>query len=730
FVALKFLPPTFSLDEEAKQRFIHEAKAASALEHNNICTIYEIGETDDDQLFISMAHYEGETLKQKIEKGPLKTNEAIDIGIQIGEGLAKAHEKNIIHRDIKPANIFITNDRVVKILDFGLAKVSGQTQLTQMGSTVGTVASMSPEQTKGENVDNRADIWSLGVVIYEMLTGTIPFKGDYDQAIIYSILNEEPEPVPEIDERLQHIISKALAKNSDDRYQGAGEIVGELKKIKDSQIKKRVVKKPKLPWIILAASAVVIIAVAIYLFLPSSKNVKEVETIKTIAVLPFIDMSPNKDQEYFSDGISDELINTLSRNPKLRVTARTSSFYFKGTKTNIKTIAQTLNVNHILEGSVRKSGNNLRISADLVNAETDATLWSNSYDGTMSNIFALQDSISGSVAEALNATLLGKGTAPSKQKTNSEAYNLYLLGNHYYALYGKDNFKKAIEYYEQALSIDSAYLPAWAALLNVRLKQHFMGHVPLYQNYVEIREGVEKMLALDPNFADAYVRMGQIKLVYDWDWEGADKCFKKALELEPENSSALNEASFLNRTLGKFEEAINLQKRSIEIDPLNAGSYMGLSLIEWYMDLPDRSTSTLKKCLEINSRYAAAHLQIGLNYLEKGLPDSALTEILRETDPIWRIYGMAIGYYALGRKKEANDKLNEFIKKYQNEWAFQIAEIYAYRNEKDKAFDWLERAYNQRDTGIPYYLKGDRLMRNLVKDPRYAAFMKKINFPM
>ena len=727
-VALKFLPPSFSSDEEAKARFIHEAKSASALDHPNICNIHEIDETEDGQLFISMAFYEGETLKDKIAKGPVEINEAIEITFQICEGLLKAHKNNIVHRDIKPANIFITTDGMVKILDFGLAKAKGQTQLTKMDSTLGTVDYMSPEQADGKVVDKRTDIWSVGVVLYEMLSGQKPFAAEYPQAVIYSILNKEPQNIPEINAGLQQIISKTMAKDPDNRYKNVGEFVEELKKVKSGQITKSVMKKSKLPWLI-SLAAVVIIFFAVYLSIPSSKSLVDTETIKTIAVLPFVNMSPDPDQEYFSDGVSEEIINTLSRNPKLRVTARTSSFYFKGTKTSIKTIAQELGVKHILEGSVRKSGDNLRISADLVNAETDATLWSNTYDGTINNIFALQDSISGSVAEALKAALLGKELA-SYNKTDPEAYNLYLLGNHFYALYNKDNFEKAIEYYKRALSIDSNYLPARAALTNVRLKQHFMGHVPLYQDYTEIRKEVYKMLKFFPDFADAYVMMGMIKQVYDWDWEGADKYFKKALELEPDNSYALTEAAVLNRTLGNFGEAINLQKSSIAIDPLNAGSYMALSVIEWYMDLPDKSTSTLRKCLEINPQYAGAHLQIGVNYLEKGEPDSALMEMMKETHPVWRLQGLAIAYYAADMKKEARDKLNEFIKNYQNEWAFQIAEVYAYRNEKDKAFDWLVRAYNQRDTGIPYYLNGDRLLRNLVKDPRYTAFMKKMKLPI
>jgi serine/threonine protein kinase len=503
-VALKFLPASFCSDEEAKKRFIHEAQAASSLQHNNICNIHDIQETSEGQLFIIMDCYEGESLKDKIARRPLNPEEAVEISLQIANGLKTAHNKAIVHRDIKPANIFITTDGIVKILDFGLAKSKSQTQLTQLGSTLGTVDYMSPEQATGSTVDKRTDIWSLGVVLYEMVTGQRPFAGEYEQAVIYSILNNEPKVDAKIDAGLQHIINKALAKNPDDRYKSTGEIIEELNKIKVSKSLKQVEKKSMLPWMITSAAAI-IIAVGIYLYVPYSKSDKQTEAIKTIAVLPFVDMSPNKDQEYFSDGISEELINTLARNPKLRVTARTSSFYFKGTKTDIKTIAQTLNVKHILEGSVRKSGNNLRISADLVNAETDATLWSNTYNGPMNNIFAFQDSISGSVAKALEVVLLEKMETAHEQKTDPKAYNAYLLGNHFYNIYDKENFEKAINYYNQVLSIDSNYAPAWAALTKVRLTQAFMGQVSFYDNYIKARKEVEKVLELNPNFADAYV---------------------------------------------------------------------------------------------------------------------------------------------------------------------------------------------------------------------------------
>ena len=728
-VALKFLPASFSTDEEAKTRFIHEAKSASALDHNNICNIHAINETDDGQLFISMAFYEGETLKDRITKGPIGIDEAIRITLQICEGLEKAHMNDIVHRDIKPANIFITNDGVVKILDFGLAKAKGQTQLTKMGSTLGTVDYMSPEQATGNTTDRRTDIWSLGVMFYEMITGQRPFGGEYEQAVIYSILNTEPESIPEIDKRVQHIIRKALAKNPDDRYQNVGEIVEELRNISQGgEVKRIQTKKSKLPGIVVAA-VVITIAVAIYLYMPTSKSAIETETIKTIAVLPFTDMSPNKDQEYFSDGISEELINTLSRNPKLRVIARTSSFYFKGTNTDIKTIAQRLNAKHILEGSVRKSGNNLRISADLVNAETEATLWSNTYDGTMNNIFALQDSISGNVAEALKAALLGKGEVRPEQKTDPEAYNNYLLGNHFYNLHGKENVKKAEDYYEKALSFDSTYAPAWVGLSTVHSRLAGTGHIPIDSGHLKALREAEKALALNPNLADAYAQIGLIKRNYDYDWTGAHDAYKKGLELEPDNVNVIDGSSGLAYTLGRLNEAIKLERRAIEIDPVKADGYLWLATYAFYAGLPDESISYFRKCIELNPQYPSAHSSLARSYLEKGRPDLALVEIEKEKDPFWKSFGLEIIYNALGKMNEADKKLEELIKSNGDDSAFQIAEIYAYRNEKDKAFEWLERAYKQRDGGLTN-ITGDPLLRQIVKDPRYAAFMKKMNLPL
>jgi serine/threonine-protein kinase len=680
-------------------------------------------------MFIVMEYIDGQELKDRLNTESMTIDEVITTSIQIVEGLQAAHEKGITHRDIKSSNIMVTESGQIKIMDFGLAKITGSgVQITKDHSTPGTAAYMSPEQTRGEEVDQRTDIWSFGVVLYEMLTGKLPFGGDYEQAVMYSILNEEPEPITDISPEVEQVVMKALAKNPDDRYQTADDVASDLQAIGDEQSgrKKPVAKKPKLPWMI-AAAMVVVMAFAFYIFRPIEKPARA--PVQTIAVLPFADMSPKKDQEYFSDGLSEELLNVLARNPQLRVTSRTSAFSFKGTNTDIKTIAAKLNVEHILEGSVRKAGNEVRITAQLIDVKTDAHLWAETYDGTLENIFALQDSISASVAEALKITLLGKESATQQRETDPQAYTAYLLGKHFYRLRGKENFEKATGYYRQALSIDPDYAPAWVGLSRTHSAQADQGHVPVDEGYRKARREVRKALVLDPNLAAAHSLMGWIKRSFDWDWSGANASFRRALELEPGDASIISNAARLAATLGRFNEAIRLNRRSIELDPVRVVLYNNLGLDTWYAGLLDESQTAFRKCMELNPQYRDAHNRIGCVYLAKGQPDSALAEMEQETEPFWQMYGLALVYHALGRNKEADDALSKIIEENQNDSAYQIAEIYAYRGETDRAFEWLGRAYQQRDGGLSE-MKGDPLLRNIEKDPRYAAFMKKMKLPL
>jgi serine/threonine protein kinase len=406
-VALKFLPSDLTRDSEAKKRFIQEARAASALDHPNICTVHEIDETAEGQLFIAMTCYEGESLKAKIERGPLKLDEALDIAVQIAQGLAKAHEQKIIHRDIKPANILITKDGLVKIVDFGLAKLAGRTKLTRTGATPGTASYMSPEQLRGGEADHRSDIWALGVVLYEMTTGETPFKGDYEQAVSYSIVNEPSKPIrnlrPEVPAEMERLIEKTLAKDPNERYQKTTELLGALQ-----ALKRRFESR--------AADA----------------GHSDEKSIPSIAVLPFTNMSPDPENQYFGDGLAEELINALAQIKGVRVAARTSAFRFREEEVDIREIGEKLNVGTVLEGSVRKAGSRLRITAQLINIEDGYHIWSERFDREMRDIFDIQDEITRAIVDQLRVELVGPKDRPlvSSCTENLEAYSAFLKGRY------------------------------------------------------------------------------------------------------------------------------------------------------------------------------------------------------------------------------------------------------------------------------------------------------------
>ena len=401
-VAIKLLRPDLTRDETAKQRFLQEAQAASALDHPNICTIHEINETDDGQLYLVMAHYEGETLKERIARGPVKLDDAIDIAMQVGQGLAEAHGAGIVHRDIKPANLLVTKTGVVKILDFGLAKLAGTEGVTQTGTTVGTVAYMSPEQARGQEVDHRTDIWSLGVVLYEMLAGTPPFQGENLLSISNAILEKEQTSLTGSSSSAQGVITRALYKDRAQRFRAVTDLLGELRKLQSST---------DAPTVVTAAQP----------------------EVPSIAVLPFANMSADPEQDYFCEGLAEELIDALARLENLRVVSRTSAFQFRGKGHNLQQVAEQLKVKTILEGSVRKAGNRLRVNAQLINAEDGYHLWSERYDRDMDDVFAVQDEIARMVVEKLKVKLLGAADAPivTRPTDNLEAYQLILKGRYH-----------------------------------------------------------------------------------------------------------------------------------------------------------------------------------------------------------------------------------------------------------------------------------------------------------
>ncbi len=520
YVALKFLPPHLGQSEEEKKRFIHEAKAASALDHNNICTIHEIDETEDGQMFIAMAYYQGESLKQKIESGPLRLEEAIDVAIQIAQGLSKAHAREIVHRDIKPANVMVTEDGVVKIVDFGLAKLRGRTQLTKEGSTLGTAAYMSPEQTQGIELDQRTDIWALGVVLYEMITGKQPFQGDYDQAVMYSILHEEPEPMTGlrtgIPMELERITNKCLAKEADERYQHIDEILVDLKslhrELDSTQTKARpgkakTAQRNRAYFFGSVASCIILVLTVAFFFLPS-KSVSV--SRKSVAVLFFDNLSPDPDNEYFSDGVSEDIRTLLSQVADLTVISRTAVIGYKNSAKRVQEIGKELRVDAILDGSVRREGNQVRIACQLVDARTAESIWAENYDRELKNIFEVQSSVAKLVVAALKAELSPtvRKRIEKKPTENLQAYAYLLQGRRILARTWEDN-KKAIELLKKAIKLDPNFAEAYATLARCYYRRTYFGLATAPTALLDSAIATsQKAIALDPELALGYFALG------------------------------------------------------------------------------------------------------------------------------------------------------------------------------------------------------------------------------
>ena len=738
-IAIKVLSERFATPG-ARERFLREARACSALSHPNICAIYDLGESDG-RPFLVMELLEGETLRHLIGSQPVNPERALEFAIQLTRALEAAHAKGIVHRDIKPANVMITPQGQIKVLDFGLAKISSPTSvpadeqqetavmddLTVPGTTMGTYAYMSPEQARGGAVDARSDIWSMGVVLYEMATGSQPFAGPTTAAVLEGLLTKQPDSLrqrnPQAPSELQPIILKALEKDPSRRYQSASELRADLERIARGTAPKAS-SLPGRRTAVAAVAALVVLALGGVFWFRHAGG-KSPAATQSIAVLPFVNLSSDKDQDYFSDGLAEELLNGLSRIPNLRVTGRTSSFQFRGTTEDAHTIGQRLNVAMILEGSVRTQGSHIRITAQLIKAADGFQVWSEVYDREKNDILATQEEIARAVTGAMKVTLMGGAPAPSRGSRNPEAYNAYLQAQYFSHVRSKEALQKAAAYFEEATRLDPGYAQAWAMLGSVRANQAGKSDIPLEEGYRVARASIERALALDPNLALAHAVLGWIHLTYDWDWPAADASLKRAIALEPGNDAALENMAFLDKTLGRFEEAVELLQRAIAIDPLSTDNYYNLAITLNRAGRYEEAVTAAKKVLQTSPDYAAAHVALAMNYLALSRPQEAMAEVQKEKNAAWRLIALPLVYHALGQKKEADAAMADMIAKLSTDAAYQIAEAYAFRGETDAAFEWLNRAFAQRDGGLTE-IKGDPLLKSLEHDPRYPEFLKKM----
>jgi len=492
----------------------------------------------------------------------------------------------------------------------------------------------------------------------------------------------------------------------------------------EGKLKKKNVQKRN----IIAALSIIIIVVASFFIYKYFFTQNDKAADKSIAVLPFVDMSADKDQEYFSDGLSEELLNLLAKIPELKVIGRTSSFSFKGKNEDLRSISQKLGVAHILEGSIRKDGNKIRVTAQLIRATDGTHLWSETYDRDLDSLFKLQDEIAGAVVMQLKLKLL---TAPSSaaSSSNIEVHNLILQGNYFFDKLDNENVAKAIDFYNQALIIDSNDARAWGKLANAISRQSWQNYIDQNTGYEKARHAALKSISLDSKLAIGYIELADINLYHDFDWRGAEQGYQKALSLEPGNSEIIYGLSDLYQGIGRRKEAISYSSQTILLDPLKPLYFMNLGSVQTYAGQLQEGIFSYKKALELDPRFQRAHMYQGRNYLLLGKPELALKEMQLENVEPYKIFGLALAYHALGRKKEADEILKEFLEKYQNNWSYLIAELHAFRNEKDAAFEWLEKAYNKKDSWL-YWLKGDPLIKNLKSDPRHNAFLKKMNLPI
>jgi len=737
-VALKFLSLHLCQDADCRARFKREAQAAAKLNHPNIVTIYEVSEFNG-RPFFAMEHVERQSLRELIKAKELPIERVIELAIQICEGLHKAHQSGIVHRDVKPANILIDADGRAKILDFGLASVAGTDHLTKTGSTLGTIGYMSPEQAKGEEVDQRSDIFSLGVVLYEMITSKSPFKTDNDAATSRNITDTEPEPLArykvDVPAELQRVVSKALAKDRDMRYQHADEMLADLRAILQRANPAARSKKPTTNLLLVGGSILIIAAVVFGYFrlLPKPAS----GALKSIAVLPFEDMSPLKDQEYFCDGMTEELIGRLSNIRDLRVPSRTSVFLFKGRALDIREVGDKLKVQTVLEGSIRKSGNQLRITIQLIDVADGYHLWSETYNRELKDVFAIQDEISSAIANKLKLTLLDEEKAKlTKRPTeNIESYNLYLLGLYYLYKYNEDGFRKGIEYFEQAIAKDSCYALAYTSKANCYTSLYLDGYLAYKETYSKAKAAAARALELDDHLGETHASFGEVKLFFEWDFSGAEREFMRALELSPDSWECHKSYALYLSIMGKFDDAITGFKRAVELEPASPASNVMLALWGYgFAGRHDEAIAQSRRTLALDPNYYGAQFALLYDYALSGMYSEAIAQVERliaahdtpANNPNLFLT-IAWAYAVSGKEEKARHLLSQLLdirtQRYVD--AYMIATVYVGLGDKDRAFEWLTKGFEERSSQMTF-LTYDPMFMILRSDPRFKELIRKI----